>query len=117
MNPEREALVTAVAEACERTDARALAALLHPGAVALIDSGGDLIAETLPITGAERVATELLAVVSGAALAVQPVNGVTGLVVRRGIRVVGIVAFDVDAGLVTRVWITLNPLKLQRWNS
>jgi RNA polymerase sigma-70 factor (ECF subfamily) len=117
MTAERDALVTRVREACERTDAPALAALLHPGVVALIDSGGDLIAETLPVTGADRVIPELLGAVAGAGVTVQAVNGVDGLVVRRGIRVVAIVAFDVADYRVTRVWITLNPLKLRRWNS
>lgn len=117
MTAERDALVTRVREACERTDARALAELLHPGVVALIDSGGDLIAETLPVSGADRVIPGLLDLVAGASLATQPVNGVTGLVARRGIRVVGIVAFDVEDGCVTKVWVTLNPLKLLRWNS
>lgn len=117
MNPGRESLVARVAEACERTDARALAALVHTDAVALIDSGGDVIAQTLPVSGADRVTAELLALAAGAATTVQAVNGVTGLVVRRGIRVVGIVAFDVEGDCLTRVWITVNPLKLRRWNN
>ena len=117
MTVEREALVTRVREACERADAPALAALLHPGVVALVDSGGDLIAETLPVSGADRVIPELLGVVAGGSVAEQAVNGVGGLVVRRGIRVIAIVAFDVADECVTRVWITVNPLKLRRWNT
>jgi hypothetical protein len=40
-----------------------------------------------------------------------------GLVVRSGGRVVAIVNLGISAGLVTHVWITRSPQKLQRWNA
>jgi len=46
----------------------------------------------------------------------QPVNAQTGLVVRRGLSVVGVVSFNISESLVTDVWMVLNPDKLERWN-
>ena len=117
MTLERDALLGSVRVACDAADAPALARLLHPSVVALVDGGGDVIAETLPVTGRSAVVAELLRVLDGATLSAQPVNGVAGLIARRGRRVTAIIAIDVGHDLVTRVWITLNPLKLLRWNT
>ena len=110
-------VVRAVRQACERGDAQTLHALLEPGVEALVDTGGDLIAPTRPVSGVEAVADTMLATLAGCELAEQQVNGEAALVARRGDRVVGIVSLAVRDDLVTTVWITLSPLKLQRWNT
>lgn len=116
MTADRDAVVRAVRVACERPDAPAAAALLAPGAVAWVDSGGDVPAELLPVDDPERIAQLLLSALAGAALAEHQVNGLCALVGRRDGRVTAIVSLDVRAGAVNRVWITLSPLKLRRWN-
>ena len=110
-------VVHGVRLACERADDPTLRTLLSPDVVALVDAGGDLIAPTRPVSGVSAVAGTMLTTLAGADLAEQQVNGVCALVARRGDRVVGIVSLAVRDGLVTRVWITLSPLKLQRWNT
>ena len=113
---ERDALVERVLHACELRDAPALHSLLSPDVVALIDTGGDLIASTWPLTGTE-VVPRLLDALAGADLTAHPVNGVCAIVARRGIRVTCIVSFGFEGDAIARVWITLSPLKLRRWNS
>jgi hypothetical protein len=116
MTPDpRDAVVQRVRAACEHPDAPALEALLQPHAVALIDTGGDVIASTRPITGADVVPL-LLDTVAGASLTVQPVNGACAIVARRADRVVAIVSFGLEGEAIARVWITLSPLKLRGWN-
>lgn len=116
MTPDqREALVDRVREACEREDARALVRLFSPDAVLLADTGGDLV---LPVRAAHGpdVVPRLLEAVAGTALLVQQANGTCALVARREDRVVCIVSFGFEGGAITRVWVTLSPLKLRRWN-
>jgi len=114
---ERDAIVHRVRVACELADAPALRSLLTPDVVALVDSGGDLPVATHPVAGAGPVADTVLAALAGAGVTEQQVNGVCALVARRAGRVVGIVSLEISDGAVARVWITLSPLKLRRWNS
>jgi len=113
---ERDAVVHQVRDACERRDVPSLHSLLSPEVVALIDTGGDLIASTWPLTG-DEVVPRLLDALDGAGLSVQQVNGVCAIVARRGERVSCIVSFGFEGNRIARVWITLSPLKLRRWNS
>ncbi len=113
----RDTIVHEVRLACERGDTPTLRLLLAPFVVAFIDSGGDVIAQTRPVTGVDRVIHELSALVDAAEVSEQQVNGVRALVARRANHVVGIASMDIADDLVTRVWITVSPLKLQRWNS
>ena len=117
MTEERDTLIREIGRACELGDVSATHQLLHPAVVALVDSGGDLIAETEPVVGVIDVAQQLLELCRGASVTAGEVNGVLALIVRRALRVTSVVAFDTAAEHVTRVWITLNPLKLRRWNS
>ena len=117
MTDERDTLIREIGRACELGDVSAIHHLLHPAVVALVDSGGDLIAETEPVFGVIEVAQQLLELCHGTSVAAQDINGVLALVVRRALRVTGVIAFDTTAEQVTHVWITLNPLKLRRWNS
>ena len=113
---ERDAVVHEIRLACEREDAPTLHTQLAPDVVALIDTGGDLIASTWPLTG-DEVVPRLLDALDGAGLSVQQVNGVCAIVARRGERVSCIVSFGFEGNRIARVWITLSPLKLRRWNS
>ncbi len=118
--PSREAVVHEVLMASEVEDARGLAALLHPDVIALVDSGGDLIAPTVALTGPDEVVPELFATLSlraGTEVREQPVNGAPALVCRRAGHAVAIVSFGIRRGRVAQVWITRSPQKLQRWNA
>ncbi|MFI6792939.1 hypothetical protein ACIBG4_36965 [Nonomuraea sp. NPDC050383] len=107
------------AAACGAGDAGALKAVLAAGAVAVSDGGGRVRAAAHPTHGAAAVArfvTALLAGRPGPAVAVESVNGRTGLVLRRDGRTVGAVSVSVDGTEVTAVWIVLNPDKLHSWH-
>jgi len=106
-------------EAWELGDAIALAAVMAPDVVALTDGGGKVTAEAQPIRGVARVVRLVLHTFDepgDVEITTQPVNGQTGLVVRRGLSVVGVVSFNISDSLVTDVWMVLNPEKLERWN-
>ena len=118
--PEAHTTVArAFGRAWELGDATGLAALLAPDVVALTDGGGKVMAEAQPIRGAAQVVRLVLHAFGepgGVEITTQPVNGQTGLVVRRGLSVVGVVSFNISDSLVTDVWMVLNPDKLERWN-
>ena len=107
-----EGLVHRLRLAAMRGDRATLHALLHLEVIALVDSGGDVIAPTAAITGRDAVAGELIALLAPASGSVteHPVNAAPALIVRVGGRVVAIVGVSVSAGVVTRVWITRSRL-------
>jgi len=112
-------VVQAFGEAWELGDAVALAALLAPDVVALTDGGGKVSAEAQPVRGVAEVVRFVLHAFGApedVEITQQPVNAQTGLVVRRGLSVVGVVSFNISESLVTDVWMVLNPDKLERWN-
>lgn len=111
-------VVRAFGAAWEECDADAIAVLLSPDIVALADGGGKVTAEARPIRGADEVAAFVAQVFDrrSVEIAAQQVNAQTGLVVRKDSRVVGVVSFNIRHGLVTDLWIVLNPDKLERWN-
>ncbi|HTL41663.1 MAG TPA: NAD(P)H-binding protein, partial [Pseudolysinimonas sp.] len=93
---------------------------LHHGVVGLVDGGGDVIAPITAITGRDAVAGHLIALLSpasGAVVTEHPVNAAPALVVRTDGHVVAVVSLGAADGMVTRVWITRSPQKLQRWNT
>ncbi|MEV4020682.1 hypothetical protein AB0J35_60425 [Nonomuraea angiospora] len=107
------------AAACDLGDAAALRAVLAADAIVVSDGGGKLRAPVRPIYGADPVArfvTSLLAGQPGTEVAVEPVNGRTGLVLRQAGRAVAVVGVSVAGAEITAVWIVLNPDKLQRWH-
>jgi RNA polymerase sigma-70 factor (ECF subfamily) len=118
--PTRGAIVQAFRLAAARDDIHALAALLDPDVVALTDGAGDVIAPTIALRGPDEVIAEVvtqLSPASGAVVIEQTVNAAPALVVRMSDRVVAIFSFGIARGLVTHVWITRSPQKLQRWNT
>lgn len=106
------------AEACAAGDHTALATLLSADAVVVCDGGGKVRAPVRPIRGAQEVARFVAALLSGRAghvLAVEPVNGRTGLTLRRAGTAVAVASVSVAGAAVTAVWIVLNPDKLRGW--
>ncbi|MEU6782096.1 hypothetical protein ABZ912_23070 [Nonomuraea angiospora] len=107
------------AVACDLGDTAALRAVLAADAIVVSDGGGKLRAPVRPIHGADAVArfvTSLLAGRPGTEVAVESVNGRTGLVLRQAGRAVAVVGVSVAEVEITAVWIVLNPDKLQRWH-
>jgi RNA polymerase sigma-70 factor (ECF subfamily) len=115
-----EAVIRRAGAAVAQDDRAALGAALTGDVVALVDSGGDLLAPILPVEGREAVVRELLATLSprtGSTVAEQRVNGALALVARRGGRVEAIVSFGLRRRRIERVWIVRSPQKLRRWNA
>lgn len=103
------------ATACGRGDHAALAAILAADVVAVCDGGGKVLAPVHPIRGATEVAGFLTALLTGAPVTVEAVNGRTGLTIRRADRAVAVVSVNITGAEVTAVWIVLNPDKLHGW--
>ncbi|MFB9623579.1 hypothetical protein [Nonomuraea helvata] len=107
------------AAACEAGDTAALRAVLAADAMVVSDGGGKLRAAVRPTYGADAIARFLTALLTGrpgTEVAVEPVNGRTGLVLRQAGRAVAVAGVSVAGAKVTAVWIVLNPDKLQRWH-
>ena len=106
-------VVRAVAAACARSDAAALASLLARHVVAVVDRGSR---EGAGARGRDDVARLLLDLCEGAAVECAPVNGQPGIALRRGGRVAGVVSFSCGRHRVRAVFVTLNPDKLGQFN-
>ncbi|WP_433516921.1 hypothetical protein ACQP2T_16005 [Nonomuraea sp. CA-143628] len=107
------------AAACDTGDAAALRAVLAADAMVVSDGGGKLRAAVRPTYGVDAVArfvTALLTGQPGTEVAVESVNGRTGLVLRQAGRAVAVADVSVAEAQVTAVWIVLNPDKLRRWH-
>lgn len=103
----------AVAAACARADAAALAALLARTVVAVVDRGRREGAGT---QGRDDVARLLLDLCAGTGIECAPVNGQPGIVLRRGGRVCGVVSFSAGRRRIRAVFVSLNPDKLGQWS-
>ncbi|KOT42617.1 RNA polymerase sigma24 factor [Streptomyces caelestis] len=111
-------VVRHVKEAWQTKDITALVGLLDPSAVMTADGGGMVGTVLRPVEGGARIARYMVAVADrapGLELLERSVNGVPGLVARRGGAVVTVASFDVSDGHVTRVWVVRNPEKLRPW--
>jgi len=104
--------------AWQRRSPRDVARTLHPGVELVVDGGdGDVAPRGRAVRGALPVATALVSALAAEVevLSAQ-VNGAAGLtLVDRG-RVVGVVAIEVERRRVVRLWLVLDPTKLQPWN-
>ncbi|MFI9251115.1 RNA polymerase sigma factor SigJ [Streptomyces sp. NPDC053069] len=104
--------------AWEAQDIEALIGLLDPGATAISDGGGRVIAHLLPIEGAERIAHLYLTIARLApprTILERTVNGLPGLVVESGGRIETVFAFKVADDRITHIWAVRNPDKLRPW--
>ncbi|MGY1695711.1 MULTISPECIES: RNA polymerase sigma-70 factor [unclassified Geodermatophilus] len=104
--------------ACLGGDVDALLAALAPGAVLVTDGGGRARAALRPITGADKVARFLAAVVRegaslpGLRMGLAEVNGRPGVVAETDSGPYVAVSLVVTGGLVEQVLVVLNPDKL-----
>ena len=111
--------VSSLRIACQGGDAEGLRRLLEADVVALVDGGGNVRAPADPVTGAADVADYLLGLLGEhprMQLAEHSVNGRSGIVLRSGGRVVGIVNVGTRLDRVAELMIVLNPEKLRGWN-
>ena len=114
-----DAVVQAFTAACATGDLAALLTVLDPGVTARADGGGKVSAALRPILGAHKVARYLLGSLAksqGLEVALEPVNGLTGIVIRRDGLVGWVVSLNVTDTGVTDIWLVMTPDKLGLWN-
>ena len=114
-----DAVVRAFTAACATGDFDALLAVLDPDVVARADGGGKVSAALRPVFGADKVARYLLGSMAksqGIEVSLEPVNGLTGIVIRRDGIVGWVVSLNVTDAGVTDVWLVMTPDKLELWN-
>jgi RNA polymerase sigma factor (sigma-70 family) len=118
-DPQRHAATVAgVKAAFERGDVDAIIALLDPHATAVNDGGGRVRAALRPVVGAHKVARFLLGVLKkqpGIEMSIVDVNGEAGLILQIDGSPMAVAAMENRDGLITRVWMVLNPDKLRCW--
>jgi len=117
---QHDAVVRAFSAAVSGGDLGALTALLDPSVVLRSDGGGVVSAAINPVTGADRVARFVLGVMvkrPGWELVERPTADGLGFVWRTGDAVMGVINVKVVAGLVTDVWMVVNPGKLSSWTA
>ena len=119
---ERAEIVRDFKSAWEARDIGALIGVLDPGVKAVADGGG--LASAVPLVeGSERVAELLVEIASRAGagapatLRERTVSGQPGLVMEQDGAVVTVLAFDVTAGRISRIWAVRNPEKLRPWQA
>ncbi|MEV4537662.1 RNA polymerase sigma factor SigJ [Asanoa sp. NPDC049518] len=117
----RAGLVRDFKQAWQAQDIAALVGLLDPDATATGDGGGLVNASPQPIVGGAEVASYLVGLVARATteftLVESTVNGQPGLVGVHDGKTVMVMAFDVAADRITRIWAVLNPEKLRPWTA
>jgi RNA polymerase sigma-70 factor (ECF subfamily) len=111
------ALVRDFKEAWAAGDIGTLVGLLDPGATLTADGGGRVRAAIAPIEGAEPVARYVAELAAFGALTLEErtVNGLPGLVLRRGDELAAVYAFAVADDRITHLWAVRNPDKLGPW--
>lgn len=109
--------------AAETRNVSTLVSVLDPGVAMAIDNGRIVpadtrIADARIVRGRAHVAQRVCTLLEHAPVefSEHEVNGQLGLVLRHTGRVCGVVSVNVRDGLVTDLWIVLNPDKLRHWN-
>jgi RNA polymerase sigma factor (sigma-70 family) len=117
--PQQASVVRAFKQAWEARDIDALIGLLDPGAAAVADGGGLVIAGLRPIEGGERVACYFVdladKVPDNVTLLERTVNGQPGLVAQQDGDTVAVMAFDLAGDRIKHIWVVRNPDKLRTW--
>lgn len=116
--PEHDAVVRAFGAAAAGGDLGALAALLDPSVVLRSDGGGVVRAARNPVVGNDNVARFLVGVMGRQPswrIEERATTDGLGLVYADGDDVRGVVNLRVANGLVTDVWMVVNPGKLAAW--
>ncbi|MDV6261559.1 RNA polymerase sigma factor SigJ [Rhodococcoides yunnanense] len=115
---EHDRVVRAFARASRDGDLATLVSLLDPDVTLISDGGGQVSAARNPVVGSDRVARFVRGITAKStdlAWSIEAVNGLSGIVVRRGGGVFGVIGFDTTDGVVADIWIVLNPDKLRHW--
>lgn len=98
-------------------DVEGLLAVLAPEVVLIADSGGKARAPLLPVRGAEKVARFLVSagtrVPSETRAALAELNGMPGVVASAQGHPIGAATLAIERGLITNIYIVVNPDKLQ----
>ncbi|MFF3748956.1 RNA polymerase sigma factor SigJ [Streptomyces sp. NPDC002018] len=118
--PEHGRVVSAFREACETGDLAALVALLDPDAESRSDGGGKVRAALRPVVGRDKVARLFLGLMRRepeVELGEEGINGAPGLTVRVAGTTVAVLTLEVRDGLITHLWLMVNPDKLHGWTS
>ena len=118
--PERARVVRAFLDACRGGDLDRLVGLLDPQVTSIADGGTHVKVARRPVVGADPVARYLLGVMTtqrrllgvDPEATVEPVNGRDGIVIRIGGTVVSTIDLAVREGLVTRLYLQVDPEKL-----
>ncbi|PZU36666.1 MAG: RNA polymerase subunit sigma-24 [Microbacterium sp.] len=115
---DHDAAVRAFRAASQTGDIDQLMRVLAPDVQLRSDGGGVVNAAPNVVAGADRVARFLLGIGAKDPELVsdeQPLGDGLGLVIRVGETPMGVMSFHVEGGLITDVWIMLNPAKLTVW--
>jgi RNA polymerase sigma-70 factor (ECF subfamily) len=114
---QRERLTTRFIEAVSNGDMSALTAVLADDVVATADGGGKVHAARKPIIGSDRVAAFLLRLFdilpTRPELRPQAINGEPGALTMIDGAIGNAVTFDYDGDHITRLYIQVNPDKLE----
>ncbi|RBY83386.1 RNA polymerase subunit sigma-24 [Blastococcus sp. TF02A-26] len=117
---ERDRVVRAFLDACRGGDLDRLVGLLDPDVTSVADGGVHVRVARRPVVGAATVARYLLGVMTtqrrllgvDPEATVEPVNGRSGIVIRLGDTVLSTIDLAVRDGLVTRLYLQVDPEKL-----
>ncbi|QII01139.1 RNA polymerase sigma factor SigJ [Rhodococcoides fascians A21d2] len=115
---EHDRVVRAFAMASGDGDLDTLVSLLAPDVTLISDGGGRVSAARNPVVGSDRVARFVRGITAKSTdleWCIESVNGLSGIVIRRGGGVFGVVGFDTADRVVADIWIVLNPDKLRHW--
>ncbi|MCP2266877.1 RNA polymerase sigma factor SigJ [Promicromonospora thailandica] len=115
---EHDRVVRAFLHAAQAGDVDRLVRVLAPDVQLWSDGGGVVTAALNVIEGPDRVARFVLGVdakMPALTHEVEPTGGGLGVLLRTGDLVSGVMSFRVRNGLVTDIWVMLNPAKLTGW--
>src|SRR2546423_66978 len=101
-------------EAASEGDLGALMDVLDPDVAGWTDSGGRVGAPRRAVTGRQRVAERFMKFLQDfhVTLVAMPVNGEPGVLAFQQDRLLAVIAFETQAGLITRIHSIANPQKL-----
>lgn len=106
-----------LATAMISADEVAIRAVLHPGVVLTIDSGGLVSTASTPLEGHSAAASALRELMtSGTSVEMASINSTPGFTLTRDETVVAAVTADIRSGQLSSVWVVCNPEKLRHWN-
>ncbi|MEH6792609.1 MAG: RNA polymerase sigma factor SigJ [Rhodococcus sp. (in: high G+C Gram-positive bacteria)] len=115
---EHDRVVRAFASASAGGDLASLVSVLAPDVTLVSDGGGHVSAARNAVLGSDRVARFVRGITAKSTdldWSIESVNGLSGIVIRRNGAVFGVIGFDTVDGMVSSVWIVLNPDKLRHW--